>query len=778
MLIAFIALSLIPVAIVGILGIVSNVNSLRKISINNLKYDLAETQKRLDLFFRTIEENVYFLTSSGSFDRFVEAINSRDTLKIDVAIFDLMPEIMSFTHNRNYFYQIKFIDRYGDEQFIVENVNENYKWLKRSELNRSGTRFYLYIANNILPNTASFLPVELKENNLNKLIPAVSCIYHVRKPNFFGVLVFHIYAEDFFELVNHENIINPSAKVMLVNKEGYYLFHSEKKTDWNQLSASKQTMNLRKDFGNELADKILSNTADSIYELADNIIVQTKVFSSDFGLDNQYTLLLSVLKKDIFKTTNSYKLFFLIVLLFFFIFSSLLALFATNQFIGPISKLIIKARIISTGNYGARVNVNTNDEIEELADQFNIMASSLQQREIEIIQHKNFMEQKVKDRTRDLENEKNKLNTIFNNVPIGFLLLDMKYNIISASVAIEKIFGKQIKEIIGKNYIEIIDWQNDNKEKLIEKIKNTGVTLSDYTSFLKKDGSKQFLEHILVPIRKNSRIESVLEIIIDITERKRLQDSIVQSERLAATGELAAVIAHEMRNSLTSVRMILQLLSRKEGYSKSDADSFEVALDSVDRMERIVNDLLQLAKPSTLQRKPERLNEIIEYGVEFYNSHLQQKDLKLKIELEYNLPKLMLDKNRIKEVIINLFLNAVQAIEGKGNIFVSTKAISLTKVLRDTAKITIDDSDYSKFKMQEIILKKGANVVQFEIGDDGSGIHSGNIDRIFDPFFTTKANGTGLGLSLVKSIINQHGGIIKVHSQVGMGTKFIIYLPL
>lgn len=675
MLIAFIALSLISVVIVGILGIVSNVNSLRQISIKNLKYDLSETQRKLDLFFITMEENVYFFTSSFSFDRFIDAVNSENSTKIDQAISDLMPEIMSFTHSRDYFYQIKFIDRNGNEQFVVENRDGNYEWLKRTELNKTGTRFYLYMANNILPNTASFLPVELKENNSDKLIPAVCCIYHVRKPNFFGILVFQIYAESFFKIINSESIRNPTAEVMLVNKEGFYLFHSENKTNWNQLSASKQTLNLRKQLGNELADKVLSDPSNLIYESGNYIIAQTKVFTSDVGLDNQYTLLISVPKKDIFQTVNTYKLVFGILFLFFLILSYTMALIATNQFIGPIRKLINKARIISTGNYAARVNIHTYDEIEELANQFNIMASSLQQREIEINEHKVFLEQKVNDRTRDLENEKNKLKTI-------------------------------------------------------------------------------------------------------IAERKKLQNTVIHSERLAATGELAAIIAHEMRNSLTSVRMILQLLSRKDVNSKSDIESYYVALDSVSKMERVVNDLLQFASPSSLERKLEDLNKIIESGVDLYKSHMQQKNIVVDIDLENNLPKIMIDKNRIKEVFINIILNAIQAIDGSGKITVSSKLISLTTVLRDTTKIKIVDSEHQKVNIQEIILKKGTKVIQLEIHDDGRGIHPKNIGRIFDPFFTTKINGTGLGLSLVKNVINQHGGIIKVHSQVQLGTKFVISLPL
>ena len=778
MIIAFIALSTIPWLIAGLVGISSNLKSLQKISIESLNFSLSMTQNKLDMFFHSIEENVNFFISSTTFNRYVNAINKEDSPEVKNTTLDIMPEIMSFTRNKEYFHQIKLINGYGDELFCLEKRGNSYHFLNKDKLNQRGTQFYLHVANNIPPNTAAFLPTEILKDENNELISTVSCIFNVRNSNFFGALVFQIYADSFFKILKQESSKIQGTKVMLVNKVGYYLYHSEKETEWNKLSASRQTLNLQVDFGNELADKILSDPSNLNYELGDYIIAQTKVFTSDVGLDNQNTLLISVLKKDIFKAVKKYKLVFGILFLFFLLLSLVLALIATNQFIGPIRKLINKARIISTGNYDVRVKIDTNDEIEELANQFNIMASSLQQREIEINQHQVLLEQKVKDRTRDLENEKNKLNTIFNNVPIGFLLFDMENKIISASVAIERILGNKIEEIAGKNYFEIIKWKNDEKKELIKKIKHTGETLTDYTSLINKDGSKQFLEHLLIPIKNNNQIESILEIITDITERKRLQDLLIHSERLAATGELAAVIAHEIRNSLTSVRMILQLFSRREENVKPDIDSFHVALDSVNRMERVVNDLLQLARPSKLERKYENINNVLESGVEYYLSHMEEKNIEIELNLENDLPKILIDKNRIIEVFINIILNGIQAIDGTGKITISTKLIKLVKAISDMAKIEIIESDYPQVNIQEILLKKGSKVIELEISDTGRGINSNIIDQIFDPFFTDKINGTGLGLSFVKNVINKHGGIIQVQSQVQKGSKFTIYLPI
>jgi PAS domain S-box-containing protein len=778
MLIAFIALSLIPVIIVGFIGIVSNVNSLRQISFKNLDYAIAEMQTNLDIFFKSIEENVHFFTSSTTFNHFINAIGKNNRKDIDNSIHDLIPEVLNFTYNRDLFYQIMLIDSNGDKHFILQKSKEKYEITTGSEIINRGSRFYLYIAENIPPNTASFIPVELHDTTTNKFIPAISCIYHVKKGDFFGVLILQVYAESFFKIINKENLNIPPATIMLVNSDGYYLYHSDKKTEWNQLLASKDSLNLRKDFGEVIARNILSDSLSNIYEVKNRLIAQSKVFSSDFGLDNDYTLLISILKREIFKPVNNY-LFIVTILFILFLFISLiLALFATRQFINPLKELIYRSKIIASGNYETRAYINSNDEIEELADQFNIMAESLKQRDVELNQHEKHLQRKVRERTRDLENEKNKLNTIINNVPIGFILYDRKDRIISTSTAIENIFNIKTKDCLGKSYLDIVKWKGIASKNIYEIVKSDLKTKISFASIEKRDGTKKYLEFLLVPINNNSRLDSILEIITDITERKHLQDLLIHSERLAATGELAAVIAHGMRNSLTSVRMILQLLAKDHIGNEANRDSINVALDSVGRMEGVVNDLLQLSKPINLELIEYDINEVLKSGVEISKSHIQNKSINFIIRLDHRIPHILIDNNRIRDVIINLLLNAIQSIDNSGNISIYSKLIVMEKEIQELSKINIANTEGSRFNFNEIIIKKGSSAVLIKIEDSGSGISHKIINRIFDPFFTTKIKGTGLGLSLVKNVINQHGGIIEVNSKENIGSQFTIYIPI
>jgi PAS domain S-box-containing protein len=777
LIIAFIALSLIPVLIVGLTGISSNAKAMREIAINNLDDALSDTQKELDLFYSSVENNVSFLISSFTFNNFITAFNSEDSADIENAISELMPDVISLTRNESLFYQIRFISSEGTELFGVEDDDSAYSFLRQSDLNNTSTRFYRYIAENIPANTASFLPVELISSDHERLVPSISCIYHIRKKEFFGVLVLQIYADKFFRLVENDRPGLPGVQTIIANNEGFYLYHSEKKTDWNQLSASKQILNLRSDFGDKVAQNILSLNDKAIYESGKSIIAQARVFESEHGMDNEYTLILSILKKEIFKSVNKGVFVFGGLLLIFLILSFILALMATKHFINPINNLINKANIISGGNYDSIVEIDTRDEIQKLAEQFNNMAGSLKHREDEINQHKKDLELTVLKRTRDLAGEKNKLQTIFDFAPIGFILFDAKFKILSASAAIESISGFKPDQIIGENYLKVFKWNHETRNHTLRKIQSLGNTITDYSAYASSDGMQKYHEHILIPVGVNPKKRSILEIITDITERKKMQDMLIHSERLAATGELAAVIAHEIRNSLTSVRMVIQLLSKKDSGSGKDSDSLEVVLDSVNRMENVVNDLLRLASPGELKKEPTNVNEILKSGIDFVMPQLQNKHINIKFKEEKNNAVLFIDKGRIKEAVINILLNAIQAIENSGEIRVELSTVKLDRMIKDFARIRNNESDNSIYDIREIVLKKGSETLKIMISDTGQGIPSMQKDRIFSPFYTTKNNGTGLGLTFVQRVINQHGGVISVDSEVDNGSCFTILLP-
>jgi len=234
-------------------------------------------------------------------------------------------------------------------------------------------------------------------------------------------------------------------------------------------------------------------------------------------------------------------------------------------------------------------------------------------------------------------------------------------------------------------------------------------------------------------------------------ELRQSQSIIRRADRLSSLGMLTAGLAHEIRNPLVAIRTFTQLLP--ERYQEAEfRNSFQaLALKEVDRICGLINDLLSFARPSTPNVSEEDANEIVDGIVRILDTEAKEREVAMYRHLSPDLPKIFIDKEQIKQVSMNVILNALQSIEGRGVVEVSTRLFS----------------------------KNGTEqYVQIEVRDSGAGIPEKDIEDIFNPFFTTKKDGSGLGLSISHQIVQEHGGYIVVESQVGKGTTFLINLPV
>lgn len=236
-------------------------------------------------------------------------------------------------------------------------------------------------------------------------------------------------------------------------------------------------------------------------------------------------------------------------------------------------------------------------------------------------------------------------------------------------------------------------------------------------------------------------------------EAQRLAENrLVQAAKLAAVGEMAAGIAHELNNPLTSVTGFTELALDSLRQDSPTRKDLEIVIREAVRARDVVRRLLDFARQSESTRVRVSLNEVIEDVVALTRHLIHTSGVELKLELEENLPWASVDSNQMKQVILNLVHNALQAMPAGGELLISTK--SATRAGRD-----------------------GINLL---VRDTGMGIPQADLTRIFEPFYTTKGNqgGTGLGLSVTYGIVMDHGGVIEVESQPEIGSKFIVWLPL
>lgn len=232
----------------------------------------------------------------------------------------------------------------------------------------------------------------------------------------------------------------------------------------------------------------------------------------------------------------------------------------------------------------------------------------------------------------------------------------------------------------------------------------------------------------------------------DISELRTLQEEISRTKHLAALGSLAAGVAHEIRNPLSSIKGFATYFRDRYGAVPDDKETAEIMIGEVERLNRVIGQLLEFARPTTLNPVKGSITAVIEECLKILAGELAAKDIELHRDLA-TLPDISCDRDKMKQVFLNLFLNALAAME-QGSV--------LTVAANEA----------------------GGKWVQIEISDTGAGIKAEDLERIFDPYFTTKPAGTGLGLAIVQKIVAAHRGEIKLESEPGKGTRAIVRLPI
>jgi len=261
---------------------------------------------------------------------------------------------------------------------------------------------------------------------------------------------------------------------------------------------------------------------------------------------------------------------------------------------------------------------------------------------------------------------------------------------------------------------------------------------------------------------RDGSVLGALAVLTDITALKRLEFQIRRSDRLASLGTLSAGMAHEIKNPLVSIKTFAQLLP--ERYQDSDfRQTFSNLIGhEIDRIDSLVNQLLRFARPAKPQLEPRHVHQILEKSLLLVGHRLYQKDIKLTRSWDANVDTIRADADQLEQVFLNFFLNAMDAMKNGGELHISTD-------------IRTDEELVTSFTQSN---GQTHEVLRISIRDSGEGIKPEDIPHVFDPFFTTKDYGTGLGLSVVHGIIQEHGGQIEVESELNKGTAFHIFLPL
>jgi len=458
-----------------------------------------------------------------------------------------------------------------------------------------------------------------------------------------------------------------------------------------------------------------------------------------------------------------------IALAFFMILAILLTsiIISRRYIFEPLLKMENSARMIAAGHLEISIDEGHDDELGRLASAFNKMASQLK---ISF----DTLEQKVNERTADLYDAKiaaeqanqylavagAEVQALLDNSPMGILFVDRDRIIQRVNPEISRITGFNASELIGSSTRILFSSQSDFKqmgETIYSKLHKKGIFDGDL-ELQRKNGTKMMCHLRGRLVMLENGLEGIIWNIEDISYRLKMEEALLKVKKLESIGRLAGGIAHDFNNILVAIIGNISLAERLMEENHKSRELLETALTASMRAKELTGKLLTFAGGGEPAKTSSSLPELLRESTSFALSGSN-------VKCEFSIPQIIwpinMDRGQIDQVIRNLVLNADQSMPNGGKITISCE------------NVEAEDDDISG-------LKKG-RYVRVTLQDTGTGIDRANLEKIFDPYFSTKEKdsikGSGLGLSIVHSIIMKHNGLILVDSTPGEGTVFTLYLP-
>lgn len=354
------------------------------------------------------------------------------------------------------------------------------------------------------------------------------------------------------------------------------------------------------------------------------------------------------------------------------------------------------------------------------------------------------------NRRYDESKELSILRGAVENTNEAFVTIDENHRVLFFNKAAEKIFGFGRHEVLGHNLDVIMTPECSNDHHLaVKRYLETRVPKKiehDSEMTATRKGGEKFPASISFSVAEVQGKLYFTGIVRDLTETKALQDKIFRSEKLAALGQVVAEIAHEIKNPLMMIGGFAKQLIRRSSEEKT-LNKLNIILNEVSRLEVLLNELGQLYQRRGLKIEKVDLKNLLDEVISLAENDFRKKHVRIDFEPDENSMLAAVDQDKLKQVFLNIFKNALEAMEHGGRLFIQTT--------------------------------RNQGILEIAISDDGCGIPECDEENVFAPFFTTKQNGTGLGLSISKSIIETHeGSAFNFKSEEGKGTTFFITMPL
>jgi signal transduction histidine kinase len=402
----------------------------------------------------------------------------------------------------------------------------------------------------------------------------------------------------------------------------------------------------------------------------------------------------------------------------------------------PLRQLTDGAQRLAQGDSSCRVAVSSTDEIGDLANTFNLMTEELEQRKNSLL---STLDELRRSRLEILD-ERNFKESVLESISSAIITFSPDGLVTSINENGRKLLGSDVG--IDRHYLQVFDGWGDMSSRVTRSLNEHGRYGREPFS-IELSGSVSHFEVGFFPIGRNAE-KGLTVTMRNETEKEKLREEMMRLDRLASLGKLSAGIAHEVRNPLTGISLLLDDLHDRAATASDDQLMIKKAVAEIERVERLINALLNYSSPARAEFRLSDLNQVVHDTVLLMRRQCERQKVLISMNVA-DLAPFRFDPEKIKQALLNISRNALEAMPDGGEIVIATSADT------DHATITVSDT--------------------------GPGIREADLPLIFEPFFTRKGAGTGLGLSITQRIVEEHHGEISVESVATIGTVFTLILP-
>ncbi|MBI2417111.1 MAG: PAS domain S-box protein [Ignavibacteriales bacterium] len=735
-------LSSLPLTLLSIYMMVQQIGVQRENSINSMTSEIKSLKSRISLFLTRVESELTLVTKSTEMRKLFGLLENKKS--IDQSLYDnTSREFQNILVDNDYYYKATILSPKGKEIISVIKDSINPRIEARESLSKMAKNYYSNVAHGLLPKEIFLSPSEIKVSGGNSFIPIIDFILPIfnKADSLHAIISVKIRAEKLFELLVSANTSH-LRKIFIVNGEGYYIFHSEKKNNWNELFTKKSDENIFQDYSQDIAKKIFSGTKDSILLINDRILQFSPIFSGSKAKTERYFIIEDISEEEVLASLGSLKTILLTLVILQLIVTIFVGYKTAGSFLKPILQLIDGTRLIRTGNLDIVLKTSAKDEIKDLVDSFNELVQEWKYKQV-------------------LEKENRKLSQSVIQNPLAIIITNQNFVVEYVNPKVTEISGLT-NELLKQTSVSVFNSQLlsvELKDSVLQSIQY-GVPWMAEVKNLSKNGEDIWEQVTISAINDGEgKISNYLIIKKDISERKKMIDEIISMKERAEKlerlkSEFLNQMSHEIRTPINIINGAASILED------------ELIVEQNSELKKFFNSMK--AGTERITRTIESILLTSELRSGTYETRIKETDIK-----EHIIPFVTQTGNRLSRQSEIGFV--IEVPEGK--LYAAFDEYSVQQIF---SHLLDNAFKYTNKGSVSVSVSQSGEYIEMLVADTGIGMSEQYLENIFNPFtqedqsLNRPYEGNGLGLTLIKEFCKLNNIDITCQSVKNRGTAFIL----